>query len=141
LLYFAFKSSGARVSLRRTLETRAIREFVLSSSLHDPYTILYRFVTVTVLSTKHQTPVVKKNLNPEYAPKDATFDFPLYLSVAEKLGAVELVVWDKDMLKKEYLGEASLLLTDWFPSHAGFGFADAENKVRHSAVVHTKRTH
>jgi phosphatidylserine decarboxylase len=89
--------------------------------------ITLRFVTVTVLSTKHQTPVVKKSLNPQYLPKDATFDFPLYLSVAEKLGAVELVVWDKDMLTKEYLGEASLLLTDWFPSRNGLGFNDAEN--------------
>jgi phosphatidylserine decarboxylase len=86
-------------------------------------------VTVTVLSTKHQTPVSKKNINPEYNPKDATFDFPIHMSLAEKLGAIELVVWDKDMLRKEYLGEVSLMLEDWFSNRHGYGFLDAENKV------------
>jgi phosphatidylserine decarboxylase len=87
-------------------------------------------VTVTVLSTKHQTTVSKKTVNPEYAPKDATFDFPIYRSVVDKLGAVELVVWDKDMLRKEYLGEVSLVFADWFPHGSGLGFDDPENKVR-----------
>jgi phosphatidylserine decarboxylase len=90
---------------------------------------VYRFVTVTVMSTKHSTPVLKKNLNPDYEPKDATFDFPLYLSTAEKLGAAEFVVWDKDMFSKEYLGEASLMLNDWFPHGRALGFTDPTNEV------------
>jgi len=86
------------------------------------------FVTVTLMNTKHQTPVSKKNLNPDYVPKDATFDFPIYMSQAERLGALELVVWDKDMLKKDYLGEYSLALNDWFPNQEALEFGDAENK-------------
>ena len=71
----------------------------------------------------------KKNTNPTYAAKDATFDFPIYLSLADRLGAVELVVWDKDMLTKDYLGEAALPLEDWFKDDA-YGFDDPNNKVR-----------
>jgi phosphatidylserine decarboxylase len=63
------------------------------------------FVVVSVLNSRQQTPVAKRTLNPTYAAKDATFDFS-YLSLADKLGVVELVVWDKDMLSKEYLGES-----------------------------------
>lgn len=57
----------------------------------------------------------KKTINPVYSPKDSTFDFPIHLSLADKLGVLELILWDKDMLmKKEYLGEAALPLEDWF---------------------------
>ncbi|KAF8144610.1 hypothetical protein K438DRAFT_1519172, partial [Mycena galopus ATCC 62051] len=73
------------------------------------------FVVASLLSTRHQTPVAKKTLNPVYAAKDATWDFPIYTSVADKLGVVELVVWDKDMLRKDYLGEAGIAVEDWFP--------------------------
>lgn len=87
------------------------------------------FVVVSVLSTRFQTPVSKKTLNPSFAPTDATFDFPIYLSLADKLGVVELVIWDKDVLKKEYLGEASLPLDDWFREDGVFAFDDPNNKV------------
>ncbi|KAF8175264.1 hypothetical protein K438DRAFT_1771215 [Mycena galopus ATCC 62051] len=60
------------------------------------------------------TPVAKKTLNPGYAPKDATWDCSIYASIADKLGVVELVVWDKDMLRKDYLGEARIAVEDWF---------------------------
>ncbi|EDR01686.1 uncharacterized protein LACBIDRAFT_310706 [Laccaria bicolor S238N-H82] len=50
------------------------------------------FVVVSVLLMRHQTPVAKRTLNPVYNPKDATFEFPLYLSLADKLVGVELVV-------------------------------------------------
>jgi phosphatidylserine decarboxylase len=53
---------------------------------------LVRFVVVFLLSTRFQTPVLKRCTNPIYALKDATFDFPIYLSLADKLGVVELVV-------------------------------------------------
>jgi phosphatidylserine decarboxylase len=87
------------------------------------------FVVVSLLSTRHQTPVSKKNTNPTYDPKDATFDFPIYLSLADKLGVVELVVWDKDMLKREYLGEVALPLEDWFKDDNAFAFDDPNNKA------------
>ena len=71
----------------------------------------------------------KKNKSPTYDAKDATFDFPIYLSLADKLGVVELVVWDKDMLRKEYLGEVSLPLEDWFKDENAFGFDHHNNKA------------
>ncbi|KIK04927.1 hypothetical protein K443DRAFT_92237, partial [Laccaria amethystina LaAM-08-1] len=92
------------------------------------------FVVVSVLSNRQQTPVAKRTLNPVYNPKDATFEFPLYLSLAEKLGGVELVVWDKDMLSKEYLGEVALSLESWFRGEGEenvFGFDEPGNKVGH----------
>ena len=98
------------------------------SSFLDPLS----FVVVSVLNTRHQTPVAKRTLNPTY--KDATFDIPIYLSLADKLGVVELVVWDKDMLSKEYLGEIALPLDDWFVdkqtgNQRSFGFDQPGNKV------------
>ena len=82
-----------------------------------------------MLSTRFQTPVSKKTLNPAFAPTDATFNFPIYLSLADKLGVVELVIWDKDVLKREYLGEASLPLDCWFREDGVFAFDDPNNKV------------
>ena len=87
---------------------------------------------------RHQTPVAKRTLNPVYNPKDATFEFPLYLSLAEKLVGVELVVWDKDMLSKDYLGEVALSLESWFRGEGEenvFGFDEPGNKVRHELHV------
>ncbi|KAJ7173707.1 phosphatidylserine decarboxylase-domain-containing protein [Mycena filopes] len=72
------------------------------------------FVVASLLQTRHHTPVAKKTVNPVYASKDATWDFPIHLSLVEKLGVVELVVWDKDVLRKDYLGEAGLAVEDWF---------------------------
>jgi phosphatidylserine decarboxylase len=67
-----------------------------------------------VLNKKYTTPVSKRTTHPVYAPEDATFDFPIYLSLADHLGVLELVVWDKQTLTKEYLGEVSIPLEDWF---------------------------
>ena len=58
-------------------------------------------------------------MNPSFPEKDATFDFDIYLSVADKLSAIELIAWDKDILGKEYLGEAALPLEDWFQDAPG----------------------
>ncbi|ETW83451.1 hypothetical protein HETIRDRAFT_474586 [Heterobasidion irregulare TC 32-1] len=91
------------------------------NGLSDP------FVVVSVLSNRQQTPVLKRTTNPIYPAKDATFNFPIYLSLADKLGVVELVVWDKDMLKKEYLGEVGLPLEDWFKNGI-YAFDDPDNE-------------
>lgn len=53
-------------------------------------------------------------MDPSFPEKDATFDFNIYLSVVDKLSAIELIAWDKDTFGKEYLGEAALPLEDWF---------------------------
>ncbi|RPD72321.1 hypothetical protein L226DRAFT_537138 [Lentinus tigrinus ALCF2SS1-7] len=98
------------------------------------------FVVVSLLGTKHQTPVSKRTVNPTYNPKDATFDFPIYLSLADKLGVVELVVWDKDMLKKDYLGEAWIPIEDWFRDGNAFAFDDMNNKFISKNLVSTRNS-
>jgi len=102
-----------------------------------------RFVVASVLNTRRQTSVSKKTLNPTYAPKDSTFDFPIYLSLADKLGVLELVVWDKDMLSKEYLGEVALPLDHWFLEKDGtprpYSWDDENNKVSESRPFDTVR--
>ena len=55
----------------------------------------------------------------QYTAKDATFDFPAHLSLADKLSVVELVIWDKDILLKECRGEVALPLNDWFIDTTG----------------------
>lgn len=48
-----------------------------------------------------KTPVVKKNLNPKYPAKEATFDLPVFASVLGTRGALlDFVVWDKDIVGK-----------------------------------------
>jgi len=37
-----------------------------------------------------------------------------YTSLAEQLGVMELVVWDKQTLTKEYVDEVSIPLENWF---------------------------
>ncbi|OSC96707.1 hypothetical protein PYCCODRAFT_1472429 [Trametes coccinea BRFM310] len=98
------------------------------------------FVVVSLLANRHQTPVSKRNVNPTYNPKDATFDFPIYLSLADKLGVVELVVWDKDMLKKDYLGETAIPLDDWFRDGSAFAFDDPNNKMISRKLVSTRNS-
>ena len=89
----------------------------------------HRFVVASFATSRFNTPVVKKSLNPQYDAKDATFDFPVYRSIAGR--HLELIVWDKDMLKKDYLGEASLSIEDWFgdATASSKDFEDPNNKV------------
>jgi hypothetical protein len=92
-----------------------------------------RFVSATFGRARFTTPVAKKTLSPTYPAADATFDFPVYLSLADNLGGLELLVWDKDLIKKEYLGEISLSLDDWFKnseSGDGLAFDHEHNYVR-----------
>ena len=79
-------------------------------------------------------PAIKRCTNPIYAPKEATFYFPI--SLADKLGVVDLVVWDKDMLTKEYLGEVALPLDDWFrgEERSALGFDNPANQVGRTQV-------
>ncbi|KAF8166385.1 C2 domain-containing protein, partial [Pholiota molesta] len=95
------------------------------------------FVVASLLNNRHQTPVAKRTVNPVYAAKDATFDFPIYLSLADRLGVVELVIWDKDMLKKEYLGEVALPLEDWFNDRE-FPFDHPGNKPFSLNIISTR---
>ena len=59
----------------------------------------------------NKPPVAKRTLISTYKmPRSIS----LSIFLADKLGVVELVVWDKDMLSKEYLREVALPLDDWF---------------------------
>jgi hypothetical protein len=40
-------------------------------------------------------------------------------SLVDQLGVLELAIWDKDVLKEEYLGEVSLLFEGWFADKHG----------------------
>lgn len=103
-------------------------------------------VVVSLLNNRHHTPVLKRTPNPVYAAKDATFDFPIYLSLADRLGSVELVVWDKDTLKlkKEYVGEVALTIESWFRDVDGdllandLGFSAETNQSRSVNLVSTR---
>ena len=86
--------------------------------------------------TRYHTPVVRKTASPTFPEKESTFDFPIYLSLADKLGIVELVVWDKDVLRKDYLGEASLSLENWFKDEKCLDFHSIDNMVRLTLLIH-----
>jgi phosphatidylserine decarboxylase len=115
---------------------KCLRAFTLSHNVTAPSS----FVVVSVLSNKQQTSVEKRTLNPVWPPKEATFDFPIYLSLAEKLGNVELVIWDKDKLRKDYLGEVSIPLEDWFRDDNAYPFDDPNNKVPTFSVLDNGHT-
>ncbi|KAI9449811.1 hypothetical protein BJY52DRAFT_1419827 [Lactarius psammicola] len=87
----------------------------------DPYVI------VSISGEKFQTPVCKRNLNPDYEAKDATFDFPIHASLVHKFGILKFVVWDKDRVKDDYLGEYAFPVDQWFIGNA-FSFNDRNNQ-------------
>jgi hypothetical protein len=109
--------------LHRLLTNLLVHGLTMASLHH-----FFSFVSVSVLGTRFQTHVCKRTLNPVFNAKDATFDFPIYLSVSDKLGVIEFVLWDKDVLKKDYLGEFALPLDEWFKGNA-FGFEDQDNQA------------
>jgi len=109
-----------------------------SNGKSDPYVFLLSpylpanssssYVVVSLLRKREKTPYIKATLDPVYPPKDATFEFPVFLSLAETMGALELVVWDKDMFGSDYLGEVALPIQDWFQSQPLL-FEDPANEV------------
>lgn len=72
----------------------------------------------------------KRSLNPVYAPKDATFEFPIYMSLLHKLGILNLkfVVWNKDFIGNDFLGKNALPVNEWFKDTV-FAFDDLHNQV------------
>ncbi|KAI9439616.1 C2 domain-containing protein [Lactarius indigo] len=85
------------------------------------------FVIVSLLGKQFQTPVSKHNFNPVFAPKDATFDFPIYTSLMRKLGTLEFAVRDKDVIRSNHLGLYALPIDQWFEGTA-FAFDDPNNQ-------------
>ncbi|WVW78263.1 phosphatidylserine decarboxylase [Kwoniella bestiolae CBS 10118] len=68
-------------------------------------------------SSRHSTKVIKKSLDPTFPPESSTFDFPIYLSLTGVIGGrgIECVLWDKDLMRKEYMGELTIPVDKWFP--------------------------
>ena len=94
----------------------------------------FSYVAVSLLRKREQTPRIKATLNPEYPPKDATFEFPIFLSLAETMGALELIVWNKNkMIGRNYLGEVALPIQDWFQGQPIL-FDDPKNEVGQDTV-------
>ena len=86
--------------------------------------------------------MIKKTLNPTFPEKDATFDFNIYLSLVDKLSAIELIAWDKDTIGKEYLGEAALPLEDWFlDAPGGREYAWEATQVSRPSMSHAAGGH
>ena len=83
---------------------------------------------MSLLRKREKTPYIKATLDPVYPPKDATFEFPVYLSLAETMGALELIVWDKDIIGSDYLGEIALPVQHWFQGQPLL-FDDPANEV------------
>ncbi|KAH9033172.1 C2 domain-containing protein [Lactarius deliciosus] len=93
-----------------------------SNGKSDPY------VVVSLMGKQSKTPVCKKNLNPVYKAKEATFDFPLYMSLVNKLSTLEFAVWDKDLFgKDDFLGNYALPIDQWFNGTA-FAFNVPNNQ-------------
>ncbi|KAL0573319.1 phosphatidylserine decarboxylase [Marasmius crinis-equi] len=105
-----------------------------SNGFSDP------FVTVTLGHTKFQTPAISRTLNPIYDTKETTFDFPVGNG---GLGALELVVWDKDLVGKDYLGEVALGPEDWFdPQHLRpLAWSAAETREAFSVPLMSTKDH
>ncbi|KAL8936406.1 MAG: hypothetical protein Q9216_004947 [Gyalolechia sp. 2 TL-2023] len=68
------------------------------------------FLVVTLGDAKESTPIISKNLNPEW---NVSFDLPV--SGIQSL-LLEAVCWDKDRMGKDYLGEFDVALEDIFDS-------------------------
>ena len=94
---------------------------------------LCSFVVVSLLGNEFRTPVCKRNLNPVYDPRDATFEFPIFMSLVDGLDGPDMlnlkfVVWDKDFIGKGFLGKKVLPVNEWF-KEAAFAFDDQRNQV------------
>lgn len=72
------------------------------SGTSDPYLVL------TLGEAKEATSVVNKTLNPEW---NQTFEFPI---VSPDSALLEVVCWDKDRFKKDYMGEFDVVLEEVF---------------------------
>ena len=77
------------------------------SGTSDPYLVL------TLGDSKEATSVVSKTLNPEW---NQTFEFPVLTADSALL---EVICWDKDRFKKDYMGEFDIVLEELFPVSAG----------------------
>ncbi|KAH8991229.1 C2 domain-containing protein [Lactarius akahatsu] len=97
---------------------------------------LRSFVTVSYLGKRFQTPVFKRSHD---ELKDATFHFPICTSLVLKPSTLELVVWNKDVIRNKYLGECSLPVDPW-SKETGFAFDDPSNERLSVTLVSSRPT-
>ena len=69
-------------------------------------------IVISLLCKQEQSPYIKGTLDPIYPLKDGMF--PIYLSLAETIGALKLIVWDKVIIGSDHLGEIALPVQHWF---------------------------
>ena len=70
------------------------------------------FLVLNIGDEKEATSVVNKTLNPEW---NQTFEFPVLTADAALL---EVICWDKDRFKKDYMGEFDVVLEELFQGGA-----------------------
>jgi phosphatidylserine decarboxylase len=85
------------------------------------------------------SPTVAKSLNPSWeslGAGEAKLEAKVYDSRNLGRQPVEIIIWDKDRVGKEYLGEVNLGLHDWWGPRSSWhdnappiGFSDDDNKV------------
>ncbi|KAJ9108700.1 hypothetical protein QFC21_000020 [Naganishia friedmannii] len=102
------------------------------------------FVSVSLPPTQAvQTPVIKRSLNPNFPAAQSTFDFPLYASLAAsglyQGRGLEIVVWDKDLMKKDYMGEVAVPLPQWFPAGSSAVWDSKADQGRPFDLVSARR--
>jgi len=86
------------------------------------------FVVVSILGKEFRTPVFKRNLNPIYKPEDATFEFPIYVSVHQDVQNFGTLKFDvKDKIGYDFMGEYELPINHWSKG-AVFAFDDPNNQ-------------
>ncbi|KAK4048980.1 phosphatidylserine decarboxylase [Microbotryomycetes sp. JL221] len=77
------------------------------------------FVVIRFGSTRVTSPTVQKTLNPVWSSStgaQAILQCPVYDITSLSVERIEVVAWDKDKIGKEYLGEISLGVQDYFGS-------------------------
>lgn len=104
-------SSGDHKGMGLVLRVQVLRGRNLApkdkSGTSDPYLVL------TLGDSKEATSVASKTLNPEW---NQTFEFPITTADAALL---EVICWDKDRFKKDYMGEFDIVLEELFPASQG----------------------
>ncbi|KAJ9125079.1 hypothetical protein QFC22_000032 [Naganishia vaughanmartiniae] len=119
-----------------------------AETVGGPICDTFSFVSVSLPPTPAvQTPIIKRSLNPTFPAAQSTFDFPLYASLAAsglyRGRGLEIVVWDKDLVKKDYMGEVAVPLSQWFPEGAREGalWDSKANQGRPFELVSARRRH
>lgn len=116
------------------------------------------FVVIRCAEHRVTGPTIEKCLNPvwgaggevggiEGAGGESKLEVKLWESRGLGRELIEIVIWDKDKIGKQYLGEVSLGLEQWWGDRSGWvggvppvGFYDKDSKVRLIVETATRRS-